>query len=478
MPTLPDGLVAFVKKDCPTCELVGPVLAQLQAGDTPLTVYTQDVPGFPEEVEGVVDDTSLEVSWHHDIETVPTLLRVDAGAEDDRIVGWSRDHWETFTGQAGLGGDLPDMRPGCGSLSVDPNLVDQLAARFGGSAISSRRVEVATLEDEIEAMFDRGWSDGLPLVPPTEARVLRMLEGTTRAPDEVVAVVPPDLVECTVEKVAINAVMAGCRPEYLPVVLAAVEAACSDSFNMHGVLATTMNCGPILVVNGPIAKAIGMNAAGNVLGQGNRANMTIGRALQLVIRNVGGGRPQEVDRSAHGAPSKLGLCFAELEDASQWSTLAEERGIAAGTNAVTVFAGQGPTPIVDQLSRDADSLVRTFAACLAPTFHPKLVMGFDSMLVIGPEHMRVYEQAGWDKTRFRAELDALLVRPGAELVRGAGGILEGIPEALKDADVPKFRPGVPLIVHAGGDAGLFSAILSGWVAGDKGSEPTTLEIQL
>ena len=477
MPTLPDGLVAFVKRDCPTCGLVAPVLAQLQGGETPLTVYTQDDPGFPSEVTGVLDDTSLEVSWHNDIETVPTLMRVAGGTEDERIVGWSREQWEAFAGQGDLGPDLPDMRPGCGSLSVDPNLVDELAARFGGSAIRSRRVEIATLEDEMEAMFDRGWSDGLPLVPPTEARVLRMLSGTSRDPDEVIAVVPPDLVECTVEKVAVNAVMAGCRPEYLPVVLAAVEAACSDSFNMHGVLATTMNCGPILVVNGPIAKQIGMNAAGNVLGQGNRANMTIGRALQLVVRNVGGGRPQEVDRSAHGAPSKLGMCFAELEDRSPWSSLAVERGLEPGTNAVTVFAGQGPTPVVDQLSREPQSLVRTFASCLAATFHHKLVMGFDTMLVIGPEHMRVFEQAGWTKERFRSELDALLTRPGAELIRGAGGILEGIPEAMKDAQLPKFRPGVPLLVHAGGDAGLFSAILSGWVAGAKGSEPTTVQIR-
>lgn len=477
IPTLPDGLVAFVKHDCPTCELIAPVLAAMAESGAAVTIFTQDDPSFPDGVTGVVDDTSLTMSWHHDVETVPTLMRVTDGVETGRTVGWSRDQWESLTQLDGLGSDLPDMRPGCGSVSVDPNLVDQLRVRFGASVLAARRVEVAELEDEIEAMFDRGWSDGLPLVPPTEARVLRMLAGTTRSPDELVAIVPPDLTECTVEKVAVNAVMAGCRPEYLPVVIAAVEAVCTDSFNMHGVIATTLNCGPVVVVNGPIAKAIDMNAAGNVLGQGNRANLTIGRAVQLVVRNVGGGRPGEIDRSAQGSPGKLSFCFAELEDTSPWESLATERGAAPGTDNVTVFAGQGPTPVFDQLSREPESLVKTFAECLKPTMHPKLALGIDAMLVIGPEHMRVFNSAGWDKARFRSELAAALMLDGPDLVRGAGGIAEGLPEAFADSQVPKFRPGIPLIVHAGGNAGLFSSIITGWVAGDKGSEPTTVEIQ-
>src|SRR5207247_809149 len=130
-------------------------------------------------------------------------------------------------------------------------------------------------EDDIEACIARGWSDGLPVVPPTPVRVAKMLEGTTRDPQEIVAVVPPDLAECTVEKVAVNAVLAGCEPSYLPVVLASVEAACTDEFNMHGLLATTYFSGPVIVVNGPITKRIGTNSGVNVLGQGNRANSSI-----------------------------------------------------------------------------------------------------------------------------------------------------------------------------------------------------------
>ena len=328
-PALPDGLVVVVKRDCPTCVAVAPVIAQLVNGSEPVLVVSQDDPEFPEGVP-VRHDTDLAISWHHAIETVPTLLRVTDGREVDRTVGWLRTEWERLAGVGGLGADLPALRPGCGSMSVDPDLADTLLARFGGSRLRARRVELATLEDEMEALFDRGWTDGLPVVPPTEARVLRMLEGTTRSPDDVVAVVPPDLVELTVEKIAINAVMAGCKPEYLPWVIAALEAACTDGFNIHGVLATTMPVGPVIIANGPGTAAIGMNSGGNVLGQGNRANLTIGRAVQLVIRNVGGGRPGEVDRATHGNPGKLSFCFAEDEEGSPWTSLATVAGHRSG----------------------------------------------------------------------------------------------------------------------------------------------------
>ncbi|MBW2424772.1 MAG: thioredoxin [Deltaproteobacteria bacterium] len=474
-PSLPSGVVAFVKRDCPTCELVAPVLAQI-AERVPLTVYTQDDLDFPEGL-GPVDDRDLRVSWHHEIEAVPTLLRVDWNEEVERAIGWHRGEWEALTGVEGLGKDLPESRPGCGSLSVDPTVAPKLAIRFSGSKLHSRRVELASLEDEIEAGFDRGWSDGLPIVPPTEARVLAMLEGTSRAPDELVAVVPPDLVPCTVEKVAINAVMAGCKPEYLPVVLAAVEAACTDEFNIHGLLATTMSVGPVLVVNGPIRKRIGMNSGKNVLGQGNRANATIGRALQLVIRNVGGGRPGEVDRATLGNPGKLSFCFAEDEEGSPWTPLSADFGFSEGESTVTLFPGEGPRTLVDQISREPESLARSIAASLRPMYSPKVLLAFDAIVVISPEHARVFREAGWSKDDLKAKLHELTMMEGSEFVRGAGGIAEGMPEHLKDATLPKFRPDGILIVHCGGGAGLFSAIIPGWAGGEIGSQPTCRKIE-
>jgi hypothetical protein len=456
-----DRLVAIVKTDCPTCALVAPLL-----GTFDVDVVSED------------DDAGLERSYSLGIETVPTLLVYDADDHEvERLVGWDRDAWRKATGIVDLGDDLPEHRPGCGSRTLDAGIADELAVRFGGSRLRARRVELASLEDEAEALFDRGWTDGLPVVAPTEARVLRMLAGTSRASDEVVAVVPPDFAECTVEKVAINAVMAGCKPEYLPVVLAAVHAACTNDFNIHGLLATTYFAGPLVIVNGPIARAIGMNSGGNALGQGNRANSTIGRALQLVVRNVGGGRPGEIDRATLGNPGKVGFCFAEDEAGSPWEPLSVARGFAPGTSTITLFAAEGPRGMIDQLSRTADSLARSFAACLRTVAHPKAVMGFDALLVVSPEHARVFADAGWSRARVLDELHALLQLPGSEVVRGAGGIAEGVPETWAAATLPKFTPDGLLLTHAGGRAGLFSAIIGSWANGDIGSKPVTEEVE-
>jgi hypothetical protein len=471
-PPLPPGLVAFVKRDCETCQLVDPLLGQL-AKDEPLTVYTQDDVEFPTSI-GAVDDLNLEMSWHHDIETVPTLIRVDDnGVEEERIIGWSRDQWQAFTGNIELGITLPEFRPGCGSLSVDPSRSDELNARMGGTGLNTRRVEFAELEDDFEAMYDRGWSDGLPLVPPTEGRVMRMLEGTTRAGDDVVANVAPGLIDVTVEKIAVNAVMAGCKPEYLPVVIAAIEAICTDEFNIHGLLATTMSVGPVLVVNGPIRKQLGMNSGINVFGQGNRANLTIGRAVQLVVRNVGGGRPGEIDRAAHGSPAKIGLAFPEDEEGTPWISLAEERGIDPKANAVTALCVEGPRLIVDQLSRSAESLTNLIAECLLTTHSPRMVRSIDALLVLSPEHMARYVDAGWDRARFRAELEERLMVNSDDIIRGTGGIDEGVPVEFAGMQLPKFRPGGLHIAHAGGPAGLFSSVFAGWVSGPTGSVPVT-----
>jgi len=220
----------------------------------------------------------------------------------------------------------------------------------------------------MEAMFDRGWSDGLPIVPPTEARVLRMLDGTERRPEEIVAVVPPALVEVTVEQVAVNAVMAGCRPEYLPVVLAAVEAACTDRFNMHGLLCTLWFSGPVIVVNGPIRNEIGMSATFNAAGPSDRASTTIGRSVRLILGNLLDVRPGGIDRSTFGHPGKISFCIAEDEEGSPWEPLAAERGVPGGASAVT------DSRIAAMLPLPASSVAR-LAATSTVTLPSKLVLG-------------------------------------------------------------------------------------------------------
>lgn len=470
--------IAVVKEACETCQLIKPVLEQLQQ-ERGLVIYSQDNPNFPAGLE-VVDDTDLAWSWRAGIETVPTLIAGDHG----RALGWVREEWESLTGLP-LDQGLPDFRPGCGSRIQDPGMPEALAAKYDAGKLKARRLNFADAEDEMEACFDRGWSDGLPVVPPTEARVLAMLAGTNRAADEILGQVPPDLIPVTIEKVAINAVLAGCKPEYLPVVIATVEAALQEEFCMHGLLATTYFSGPMIMVNGPRSRAIGMNARGNVLGQGNRANATIGRALQLVIRNVGGGKPGGVDRSVFGNPGKYTFCFAEDEQNSCWESLAVEKGFSPAASTVTLFAADGVQGIVDQKSREPESLCRTYTAGLRVVGHPKMVMAADAFLLVSPEHERVFRLAGWSKQQVKARLMELLTLPADELVQGAGGIAEGLPPKLIESlqksqdpvQFPKFREGGLNLVRVGGSAGMFSVIIAGWAAsGEIGSVPVTREI--
>ena len=472
-----DGLLVVVKDDCETCHLVVPVLGELAEGEESLAVVSQDQAGFPEGFE-VVHDRELDISWHLGTETTPTIYRIKGGEAVDEQPGWDRSGWERVAGLTALGAGLPDHRPGCGSDTMLPDAYQRLLRRHSPYPMSSRRVELGTAEDPFEAAFARGWTDGLPVVPPTEERVARMLQGTELPPGHVLCTLPPDLTECTVEKVAINAVMAGCRPEYLPVVLAAAEAAAGRRFNIHGVSATTYFSGPVLIVNGPVRRQVGMNSGVNVLGQGNRANLTIGRALNLVVRNVGGARPGGVDQATFGSPGKLSFCFPEDEEDSPWESLAVERGFSAEESTVTLFAAHGPIEVVDQKSRSPESLAGTFALQLRMVAHPKLAGMSEAIVVVSPEHARLFRGAGWTKDRLREELQSLLTLPTSEMVAGAGGIAEGMPPWLADRqeEIPKFGPDGLWFVHAGGGAGGFSAIISGWVGGRAGSQMTTVAI--
>ncbi len=470
---LPEGLIAVVKQDCPTCVLVDPVLHTIERSGLPLTVYVQDQLDFPS-TGRVVDDRSLETSYRLRIETVPTLIKVEGGREQARVVGWERDEWRALTGLATLGSELPAYRPGCGSLAVQPGIAERLAIKYGDFRLHSRALEVPVLSDDIEYCFERGWSDGLPVVPPTAERVYLMLQATARAADEELGRMPPLLTACTVEKVAINAVMAGCKPEYLPAVLAAVEAVLDPVFCLHGLLATTWFSGPMVIVNGPARKAMGMNWAGNVLGQGNRANASIGRAVQLTVRNVGGGKPQQTDMSTFGHPGKLGFCFAE-DESTPWTTLAEDRGVPRERSAVTVFSADGPLGCADQKSRTPQALIYSLAGSLRGINHIHMANAADAVVVISPEHGRVFDLAGWSKADAVRALQAATQVQGLDLRMGT--TLDATPQ--NDTGMrPKFRAGGLTLVRAGGPAGMFSAIIPGWLMkGELGTDPVTREIR-
>jgi hypothetical protein len=358
-------------------------------------------------------------------------------------------------------------------------VAERLEAKHTGGTLVSRKIEYSESSDPAEICYERGWSDGLPVTPPTDERVLAMLKGTRRRPDEIVGKIPPYLGTCTVEKAAINAVLAGCKPEYMPVLLAALEAALEPVFTLHGVLATTYFSSPVIIVNGPIARRIGMNSGINVLGQGNRANATIGRALNLIVQNVGGGRPGEADRSTLGAPSKFTLCFAEDESDPDWEPLSVARGFPRGVSTVTLFQGHGPEAFVDQKSRTAEGLTRSFALSLVKMGHPNLVQSARAIVVLSPEHYAIYREAGWDRRRIERALYEATMRPGSEILAGKDGVGEGVPASRAGELVPKFHDDGLMVVRAGGPAGLFSAVLPGWLAGRNKLElqPVTKEVK-
>ena len=277
-------------------------------------------------------------------------------------------------------------------------MAEKLEARHRGEALlAARKIEYGEHDDPIEMCFERGWSDGLPVTPPTDARVLRMLKGTQRRPDDIVGKIPPNLADCTVEKVAINAVMAGCLPEHMPVLMAAVEAIQDQQFNLFGVQTTTHPCGLMVLVHGPIAAELGMNAGHGCFGPGNRANATIGRAMRLILQNIGGGIPAEVDKATQGSPAKYTFCFAENEAASPWPPLRLSLGFAASDSCVTVAAAEGPHNINDHGSATGDSILNTVAQTMATVGNNNLYVGGDTFVIFGPEHARTVAESGFTR---------------------------------------------------------------------------------
>jgi hypothetical protein len=256
-------------------------------------------------------------------------------------------------------------------------------------------------EDADAHYQERGWTDGLPIVPPTEARVRAMLRATGRDALDIVGILPPRQGEATVEKLAVNAVMAGCRPEYFPVVLAAVEALADPLFNLDSVQATTHPVATMLVVNGPIARRIGIQSGYNAFGQGFRANVTIGRAVRLILMNVGGGLPGSGDRATQGTPAKIAYCFAENEAESPWEPLHVEAGLPADTSTVTVFGCEGPHNIQDHYSNTALGVLRTVAGAMGQAGSNNLLGRGWPVLSLGPEHAATIAREGYTKQKVK-----------------------------------------------------------------------------
>ena len=329
---------------------------------------------------------------------------------------------------------------------------------MGAQSLTSRRHGFNDFAEAIEFYFDMGWTDGLPVVPPTAEVVERFLEFAGRSPAEIVGEEPTRGRVITAEKVAINAVMAGCLPQYFPVVLAAIEAISEPRFNLHAVTVSTAGAAVLAVVNGPIASELGLNSGVSLFGPGPRANATIGRAIRLVVSNVTGAVPGVLDKAALGHAGKYTWCIAESEDASPWEPLHVERGLAADQSAVTVFPGLSPIQVSHQVvAGEPQSIVTDLIGGMFVTDTDQE----ETVIVLTPETIGHLRTAGWSKMRVKE----LLFEEKRRRISDA----EKLGGAVQSPD------GITLIV-AGGQAGTFSQIIPLW-GGGSNSRPVTKDIR-
>ena len=340
--------------------------------------------------------------------------------------------------------------------------------------LTSKRFKVDDVAAAVDFCFERGWTDGLPVIPPTESAVRAMLDAAQLAPDAKIAYIRDRFVTITAEKVAINAVMAGCKPEYMPVVVAAVEGIGDERWGYHGPGTSTGGAAVLMIVNGPVARELDINAGDNLFGPGWRANLTIGRAVRLVMRNVCGSMPGLLDRGTVGHPGKLSYVIAEKEGESPWTPLHVERGFRREQSTVTVVASDGPRQFYNQLSDNAEGVLTTLADDMRISGS---VMGQSTyVVVLAGEHMHTIAGSGWDKKRIREFLFEHTHNSHAHLKRTqrmSGEIMAG--------DEKKMRPLVAspddiFVVAAGGRAGAFSCYISGWGSA-KNSQAVTKEVK-
>jgi hypothetical protein len=353
---------------------------------------------------------------------------------------------------------------------------DPTAEEWNGMAQTTIEVSGREATDPIAAMefcYQLGWTDGLPVIPPTEERVATFLAHLERGRDEILGMVPERRRRVTVEQVLANAVMAGCLPEYAPVVVAAVEAMLQPPFNLVGPSASLGGSAILVMVNGPVVEGLQINCRNNLFGPGNRANATIGRAVRLVLMNTCGAIPGLFDRSCLGHPGKYSYCIAENAQDSPWLPLHAERGFAPGDNAVTVFACEGPRQVRNGLSDTPEGILTTIADVMSALGTSLTTSGSvassasgtrqgEMVVVIASEHMQTISRHGWSKRDIRSYLSEHARRTVADLKRGGG-----LPGAIDPGDEQQYvavleRADDLMIVAAGGNEGAMSAVIPSW----------------
>jgi peroxiredoxin len=472
-------LLVFVAAECPTSRLalerLSAVAGPLERAGAALVAVHEDPPdvaartmracraGFP----ALCEPEPYSTSEAFGVATVPTAVLVERDGRVARVIeGWDAGGYEEIVSRLGVAAglvpqDAPRLKPGCGAKNT-----------YDAATLAAAR---APGFDLLEDLFERGWTDGLPVVPPTRARVDATLGAAD--PQQSLGPVPPGMGELTLERLAACAVLAGCHPSYFPVVTAAAEALLDPAFNIHGQTNSTHSCGPIVIVNGPVRAALGLNGGINALGGWSRANATIGRAMRLVVGLTGGGRPGHLDRATQGQPGKISFCFAENEEASPWDSLAVSRGFAPTDSVVTLYCGDGPMCISNHYAPEAAQIVASLAdaggACFSPNVYP---IAAETVFVICPEHAATLAAAGWSRRDVAQRIFEDARRPLGVLRRGERlGLFADAPD---DTVVSKWTAVEEIVlVVAGGAAGRFSSVLPPWVGFGLGSAMVSKRIE-
>jgi hypothetical protein len=491
-------LLAILQTDCPTCRLIAPYLNALSNGDGRVTAISQDGEDATREFARQMDvrfplgrDAGYELSKRLEVTTVPTLCLLD---DQDRVLrqepGFDKSVLNEFAAMLGRApvatpyDGAPESKPGCMSRHLEPETGDAAAAPLNLHATrgaEASTVELPDSEDPYEYCF-RTFHDALPVIPPTRERVEKMLKAAGRDPREVIARIPPCYGEATLEKIAANAVMAGCLPEMMRVLVPLTRALADERFNAHGVQATTHFAAPLIIVNGPVRRELNFHYRQNVFSNVARSNSTLGRALQLILLNQGGARPDGIDMSALGNPGKFSYCIAENEEENPWQPLHVDQGLTREQSAVTLFAAEPPHGVSEHNARTARGVLKAITYALATVWSYRACLGFEAVVALGPEHVHTIHRDGFNKQNVR---DFLFENTGVPLRCYDGEPGEGVAQRGNYKEIAidgepcyqKFRaPESIKIVVTGGTAGKFSAVLGSWSAGPRGSQMVTYPV--
>ena len=337
--------------------------------------------------------------------------------------------------------------------------------------LTSKTYSLENTDAAITFCLEKGWTDGLPVIPPTPEKVSHFLEYTNRSASEIVGHETVKGQPVSIEKIAINSVMAGCRPEYFPVVLTAIEAVLEPEFNLHGITASTMGAAVLTVITGPVVKTLGLNGGISLFGPGHRANATIGRAIRLVLTNVTRARSGEIDKATMGHAGKYTWCITENSDENPWTSLGEDRGFSKDSNSLTVFAGLSPIQVSNHSSSDPNEILDSFRDAI---FAAGSGQG-ELLIVLCPEHVHNISKSGWDKSEIRDYLYNASTRSNMAWAKGSNPP-GGLPTGTASSPATLGPEGFTILV-AGGTAGAFSNVIPLWSKG-VGSQSVSRRINL